>query len=855
MLEGTFVDENVSILKDDGCNTNVISADFVNKHRKKLDVRKCNLDIYHSSKETREQAKEIVFDTGIRIGDTTYRSNWAISNTRYDVLLGMPWHEQNNPNINYQIKEVNVNGNNLPKVQKQHTEKIEISNIGVKKFRSLLRKKRQNVEIFMVQSVSHPNNNGKGTKEQGRNARMKKLIEKYHSVFVDDLPDGLPPSRGVDHEIKTDENSSPPYRPPYQMSAAELQATKEYIAKHIRSGKLRPSRSPYGSPLFFVKQKGELRAVIDYRALNLITKKNNAPIPRIDEMLDRLGQARVFSKMDLKTGFHQIRVKPEDIEKTAITTRYGLYEFLVMPMGLCNAPATFQSLTNEIFYDYMDDFIVVYIDELLVFSKNEEQHIHHLQLVLERLKRHSLYVGRKKCEFMTNSIEFLGLQVSEKGISVDESKLSAVKEWPTPKSVTEVRSFIGLMQFFRRFIRHFSEIAAPLTNLTKKGSGIHDWNSKCDQSFKLLKEKLTSAPILAPPDWTKPFRCHVDAMQTAVGGTLTQLDANGHDRVIAYYSRRLNSAEENYTSNDRELLGLVYFLKRFRCYLEGSSFEVLTDNKVLQNFLTKKTLSRREARWLDLFAEYNLDKITFVQGSAHVLGDALSRIPKTSTIQMANTSIFQANIEDALEPHYKTDRFFSKIVNAQQGNYPDDETSRERLKALLPHFEFKQGKLYFENKVCVPRQKIKDILRLAHDSPLGGHFSFHKTLSRLEKFYWPKKFTDIKEYCEGCMTCQQAKDSRTKPFGRPQPLELPTRRWGSIATDFIVSLPVTKSANDAITTYIDRFSERVHFLPTTSRCSAEIVPRDFYDNIFKLHGLPDNIVSDRDPRFTNFGQN
>lgn len=363
--------------------------------------------------------------------------------------------------------------------------------------------------------------------------------------------------------------------------------------------------------------------------------------------------------------------------------------------------------------------------------------------------------------------------------------------------------------------------------------------------------KKISAPILVPPDWTEPFRCHVDAMQTSVGCTLTQFDDKRQDRVIAYYSKCLNSAEENYTSNDRELLGLVYFLKRFRCYVEESSFEVLTDNRVLRHFLSKKTLSRRDARWLDLFAEYNLYKISFVQGSAHVLGDELSRIPQPSEIQLSHMSIFQASIADSFESHYKTDQFFLKIVNALQGRYAEDKTDRYRLKALVPHFKLENGKLYFENKVCDPHQNIKEILRLAHDSPLGGHFSFHKTLSRLDKFYWAKKFTDIKAYFEVCMICQQSKNSRTKLFSTPQPLELPTRRWRSIATDFIVSLPVKSSGNDAFTTYLDRFSKRVHFLPNTSRSCAKTVARDFYDNIFKLHGLPDNIVSDNDPRFTS----
>lgn len=312
---------------------------------------------------------------------------------------------------------------------------------------------------------------------------QQKVLQKYDSVIVDELPDGLPPKRSIDHEIEIQTNSSPPYRPTFQLSSAELLATKQYISKLLKSGKLRPSKSLYGSPLFFVRQKGELRGVIDYRALNQITKKKKAPIPRIDEMMDRLGQAKIFSKIDLKTGLHQIRIKPCDIEKTAITTRYGLFEFLVMPMGLCNAPSTFQSLMNSVFYDYLDEFVVVYIDDLLVFSKDEKEHIKHLELVLARLKEHQIYVGKSTCEFMKESVEVLGFNVSNKGISIDKKRISAVKEWPKPKSVSEIRSFIGLMQFFRRFIKTFSEIANPLINLTQKDSGIQYWNTSCDNAF------------------------------------------------------------------------------------------------------------------------------------------------------------------------------------------------------------------------------------------------------------------------------------------------------------------------------------------------------------------------------------
>lgn len=249
-----------------------------------------------------------------------------------------------------------------------------------------------------------------------------------------------------------------------------------------------------------MKETGKLRAVVDYRGLNRITKRNSTPLPRCDEMFDRLGPAQFFSKLDLKTGFHQIRVRREDVEKTAFKTRYGQFEYLVLPMGLCNAPATFQTLMNIIFHDCIDVFLVVYMDDILVFSNTEEEHLHHLEMVLSRLKSEKLYVSPKKCSFMMEETEFVGLLVGRRGIKVNPEKARVVRTWPKPTTLTELRSFIGLLQFFRRFVKRFSARASPLTALTRKEMGIHKWDKRCDLAFADLREVLTTAPVLVPPD-------------------------------------------------------------------------------------------------------------------------------------------------------------------------------------------------------------------------------------------------------------------------------------------------------------------------------------------------------------------
>ena len=674
-------------------------------------------------------------------------------------------------------------------------------------------------------------------------------------MFQKELPAGLPPKRAVDHAIETDLSGKPPLRPLYQLSPAELVAVKGYVVDLLRSGRIRRSKSPFGASLFFVKHKGSLRAVVDYRALNRITKRNNTPLPRADEMFDRLGKARVFSKLDLKTGFHQIRVRPEDIEKTAFNTKYGQFEYLVMPMGLCNAPATFQTLMNRIFYDCIDVFMVVYMDDLLIFSTNAEEHFSHLEIVLSRLQVEELYVSPKKCVLLTEETEFLGMIVGKEGIRVNPEKIEVVTSWPRPQSLTEVRSFIGLLQFFRRFIRDFSGVAAPLTALTKKGSGIHCWNSQCDRAFLMLKEALTTAPILMSPDWGKPFRCHVDASQKAVGGTLTQLDQNGSDRVIAYYSKKLSTAEEDYTANERELLALVYFLKRFRCYLEGSSFEVFTDNQVLLHFFSKPNMNRKEARWLDLLSQFGILRMNLKPGRVHVLGDVLSRAPHVMQElgpSVSNMQVSSLALDLQFEMEYETDQTFGPVVKGLRQELPSDSVQRDRVLRLLTLFGMDEVLLYLKEKVCVPRRRVRDLLHLAHDCKIAGHFAFAKTLRRLEAYHWKNRTRDVKKYVSGCLICQQQKDTvQKKKLTEPIPLDVFSRRWGSLATDFIVSLPKTTRGFDAIATWVDRLSRRVHFVPSHVTDTAVQVAESFFHNIFRHHGLLDNLVSDSDPKFTS----
>lgn len=430
------------------------------------------LKIDHSNENSTEMTPRIVTDAEVQIGKHTFCCSWAISNCRYGINMGTPWHEQNQVRANYATQSLTVNGRFIL-VPKTLNNGLKISNMSAKKWK---KGHQSNLQVYSVNEINNIKRSTVSSVSPISAYYLEakdKITEKYSSIFRDDLPAGLPLAQEVDHEIKTLNDAKPPHKTLFHLSPSELLATKEYITELLKKGKIRPRRSLYGASLFFITQNGSLRGVIDYQALNRITKRNGAPIPRTDEMFDRLGKAKVYSKLDLKAGFHQIRVKNKDIEKRAFRTKYGHYEFLVMPMGLCNAPVTFQSLMNSIFEDDVDVFLVVYLDDLLVYSDSYENHLKHLELGLSRLQDNQLYVGKSKCKVMTTNTEFLGLQLGVHGIEVGEDRKKIVQEWPRPNNLSELRRIIGLLQFSRRFIKKFSHLVAPLTDLIRKGCGIH----------------------------------------------------------------------------------------------------------------------------------------------------------------------------------------------------------------------------------------------------------------------------------------------------------------------------------------------------------------------------------------------
>ncbi|KAH0671324.1 hypothetical protein KY285_024119 [Solanum tuberosum] len=442
------------------------------------------------------------------------------------------------------------------------------------------------------------------------------VVRDFIDVFPTDLP-GLPPERDVDFPIELEPGTRPIFIPPYRMAPAELKELSVQLQDLLGKGFIRPSVSPWGAPVLFVKKKdGTMRLCIDYRQLNKVTVKNRYPMPRINDLFDQLQGAVVFSKIDLRSGYHQLRIRAADVPKTAFRTRYGHYEFLVMSFGLTNAPAAFMDLMTRVFRPYLDLFVIVFIDDILVYSRSRNKQ--HLRIVLQTLRDQRLYAKFSKCEFWLESVAFLGHVVSKEGIRVDPAKIEAIRDWHRPTSVTEIRSFVGLAGYYRRFVEGFSTIAAPLTRLTRQDVPFV-WSEECEASFLRLKELLTTAPILTLPVEGEGFTVYCDASGVGLGCVLMQ-----QGRVIAYASRQLKIHERNYPTHDLELAAVVFALKIWRHYLYGVRCEIYTDHRSLQYIISQRDLNSRQRRWIELLKDYDLS-ILYHPGKANVVADALSR--------------------------------------------------------------------------------------------------------------------------------------------------------------------------------------------------------------------------------------
>ncbi|CAL1353211.1 unnamed protein product [Linum trigynum] len=782
----------------------------------------------------------VIRDCAITVAGHEFEANLILLPfDEFDVILGMDWLSKNRAKVDCYKKEVSLEvegkGTALFKGTKKLIPGCLIS--AVKAF-SLI---QEGCEAYLAH-----------VKEvQEKKIEDVLVVMEYPEVFPEDLP-GLPPQREVEFDIEVIPGTAPISIPPYRMAPVELKELKEQLQELLEKGFIRPSVSPWGAPVLFVKKKdGSMRLCIDYRKLNKATIKNRYPLPRIDDLFDQLQGARVFSKIDLRSGYHQLRVADGSVPKTAFRTRYGHYEFLVMPFGLTNAPAAFMALMNRVLHEYLDKFVIVFIDDILIYSRSKEEHEEHLRVVLQKLKEEKLYAKFSKCDFWLEEVLFLGHMISGHGVEVDPKKIEAVTNWAPPKNVSEVRSFLGLAGYYRRFVEGFSSIARPMTQLLQKGKAFV-WDEKCQTAFESLKEKLTSAPVLALPTSGGEYSIYSDASYQGLGCVLMQ-----DKKVIAYASRQLRPHEVNYPTHDLELAAVVFALKLWRHYLYGETFTIFTDHKSLQHLTDQKELNMRQRRWMELLSDYDCT-IRYHPGKANVVADALSRkrespLPELVSLRAMNVELELEEVTKLLATLKIRPMLQERIREKQSEDLEFEKYKKQVLEGKDTKFELVDGVLMYQGRLCVPDvDKLrKDILDEAHSAPYAMHPGATKMYRTLkEHFWWPGLKKEVATHVYQCLECQMIKAEHQAPIIEHLPLEIPQWTWEKITMDFVYGLPRTPRGNDGVWVIVDRFSKVAHFIPIKFKPGLEELARLYVREIVRLHGVPLSIVSDRDPSFT-----
>ncbi|GJS60587.1 retrotransposon protein, putative, ty3-gypsy subclass [Tanacetum coccineum] len=615
-------------------------------------------------------------------------------------------------------------------------------------------------------------------------------------IFPEELP-GLPPTRQVEFQIDLMPGDAPVARAPYRLAHFEMKELSEQLQELPDKGFIRPSSSPWEDPVLFVKKKDRsFRMCIDYHELNKLTVKNRYPLPRIDDLFDQLQGFSIYSKIDLRSGYHQLRVCEQDIPKMAFRTWYSHYKFQFMPFGLTNAPSVFMDLMNWVCKPYLDKFVNVFIDDILFYSKDKKEHEEHLKAILELLKKEELYAKFSKCEF-----------------------------W-IPK----------------RFIEGFLKVAKPMTKLTQKKVAF-EWGDKQEAVFQTLKDKLYSAPILVLPQGAENFIVNCDASHKGLGTVLVQ-----NEKVIAYTSRQLKIHEKNYTTHDLELGTVVFALKLWRHYLYGTKCTVFTDHKSLQHILNQKELNMRQLRWLELLSDYDCE-IRYHPGKANVVADALSRKERIKPLRVRALvmtiglnlpkQILEAQIE-AQKPE--------NIKNEDVGGMIRKDIPKEKLEPRA------DGTLCLNGRSWLPcyGDLRTVIMHESHKSKYSVHPGSDKMYQDMKKLYWwPNMKADIATYVSKCLTCARVKAEHQRPSGLLVQPKIPQWKWDNITMDFVTKLPKSSQGHDTIWVIVDRLTKSAIFIPMRENDPMEKLARMYLKEVVTRHGIPVSIICDRDPRFSS----
>ena len=691
--------------------------------------------------------------------------------SRHQMILGYTWLKHHNPDIDWETGQVKMT--RCPwtcrVLQGKSPLKQSIDMLDQNGLRTIHEIKKEQERSEVPKADPRPED------------LVPKAYHKYLKVFSKKESECMPVRKPWDHAIDMKDTFIHKKGRLIPLSPQEQKEVSDFIDDQTKKGYIRPSKSP---PIFFIPKKhGKKCMVQDYRYLNEHTVKNNYPLPLIRQLSEKLQGAKLFTKMDLRWGYNNVRIKEGDEWKATFTCHRGSFEPLVMYFGLCNSPATFQAMMNEIFAN-MEDVVVVYIDELLIFTKtdNQEEHDKIVLEVLRRLEEHDLFIKPKKCSFWVKKVEFLGMTVSAEGIKMNDDKVQAILEWPTPKTVRGVRSFLGLANFYQRFIKDYAQVARPLNDLTKKDQAFK-WKKPQQIAFDLLKQWFTTAPILVFPDIDKQFRLETNASDFTTGTVLSILkDEKWHP--VAYSSHSMSPKEHNYPIADKEMLSVISSLEEWRHYLEGANlqFEVWNDHANLQWFMKWQDLNQRQAQWAQYLSQFNF-KWVHKAGAQMGKPDALSHWEDHAVgIQDDNKMVL------VIPPEQITSTTLHIATNADDiRKHIRDTTVRiwesDVIRICKKHGICKdQGGLLFtrSGKMYVPedRDLRMEIVHLHHDTPIPGHPGTEKTLELMQHSYtWPGMPTLVKDYISRCDRCARFKGSNQAPARKLKPLDTPPGPW------------------------------------------------------------------------------
>ena len=658
----------------------------------------------------------------------------------------------------------------------------------------------------------------------------------------------------MEHKIELLPDTRPVYIPAYRLPRSQRDVAERKVQEMISEGIVEPSTSPWNSPLFLVPKKdGDFRPVVDFRRLNQCTVSQRYPLPVLSDLLQSLGEHNsVFSSLDLMSGFWQVPLAPESRPLTAFSTPAGHFHYVRLPMGLKNSPICFQLLINEVFRGLLGDGVFAYLDDIVVVSRDMDTHFHKLTEVLTRLCHAGLKVKLSKCHFLKKRLTFLGHVVDADGLHTSDDKIKAVKHFPCPTSVTELKSFLGLSGYYRPFVPHYARLSAPLLRLLKKDVPFH-WGPDQEDAFTSLKEKLTSAPVLAFPDFGKPFILCTDASGAGLGAALMQADARGKNRPIAFASRILNQAESRYSVTDLETLAIIWALRHFRDLIYGYSITVYTDHKAIKDLFNKgRNLTGRLARWLVILEDYK-PTIEYLPGRMNVVADALSRAVAAPLITNPSSQI----TEDVLMNAQRDDPLWGQVIHALDNG---DSSLLPRTPLPADQLHMQQGLLmrYAQvhaptreefSQLVIPSSLVPQVLSQVHDTVEASHPGVDRSIrNALSRYWWPSLRQDIRQYVGKCFSCARHKSHSSFPVPMGE-YPVPERPWDTVAID-LLKLPRATSGVQYLFVCVDHFSRYTVLAPLQDK-SAASVAHALVTHVINPFTTPKTIISDNGAEFRN----